>query len=208
VSGTGRDVKLDVLAHGDGPFDYEPAMRAAGADVLRCSDRLRSWGYGRTVTDALKRGGPFDIVHTHVQQFGGRIFSIARRAGVRTLVAHFHNDPSTTPASQLTRLYWSWVGNGIHRHANAGLAVSTQVATAAFGRDWQRDPRWRVFSAAVDFSGYRALPEPNVRRELGLKDGPVVGTVGRLSTDKNHAFFVDVAEELARRTPSVKEVVS
>jgi glycosyltransferase involved in cell wall biosynthesis len=94
----------------------------------------------------------------------------------------------------------------IARHASAGLATSRQAASALFGAAWETDPRWRLLYCGIDLEPFRASADRvGVRAELGIPAGAfVVGHVGRFYEQKNHAFLVDIAAEIAKREPNMR----
>jgi glycosyltransferase involved in cell wall biosynthesis len=86
----------------------------------------------------------------------------------------------------------------------SGLACSRPAAAELFGQDWERNPRVRILYCGVDLSPFHSAPDHCARTELGLPDNAfVVGHVGRFNEQKNHAFLVDIAEQVIMRDSNV-----
>ena len=62
---------------------------------------------------------------------------------------------------------------------------------------------WQTLYAAIDLAPFRSPADPRAARAaVGLPgDAFVLGHVGRFAAEKNHAFLVQVAAEVARREP-------
>lgn len=59
-----------------------------------------------------------------------------------------------------------------------------------------------VLRNGIDFSKFRNVPETkeDIRQTIGIsQDAYVVGHVGRFATQKNHAFLIDVFDEIRKR---------
>ena len=165
----------------DGPLAAEFA--AAGAAVERVARprpgvdpilivRLARW----------LRAHRVDLVHTHNRMaliYGAPAGRLAGAAVVHT--KHGHNPRGGT------RLV---AGNLAGRCVHAFVAVSDETAAVARRRREVDERRLSVITNGIELARFH--PEPaaraRVRRELGIDaDAWVVGTVGRVAVEKNHA---------------------
>jgi glycosyltransferase involved in cell wall biosynthesis len=196
--------RMDFLVSRDPPGAYDGALRALGANVIRCPDPIRFWSFGRRFKRALGQFGPYAVVHSHFNPCGYPLLW-AHQAGVRVRIAHSHNAcPELGDLPRPVRaLFLPLAGHWVARHSTHGLAAGREAARALFGPAWERDPRRRVLYCGVDLTPFRAPVNPGeVRKELGLPpDAFVVGHVGRFQPQKNHTALIDIAAELARREP-------
>jgi glycosyltransferase EpsF len=70
--------------------------------------------------------------------------------------------------------------------------------------------RLQILVCGIDLDAFRNLPPDSgrLRRQLGVPgDGLVVGSVGRLAPEKNHAFLLRVAARLASEIPRLCVVI-
>jgi glycosyltransferase involved in cell wall biosynthesis len=95
---------------------------------------------------------------------------------------------------------------GVRKYATDGLACSIQAAKFLFGPQWRSDPRFRVFHYGIHLDLFRNAPSGGeARRELGIPaDAPVIGHVGLFERRKNHAFLLEVAQQVLRSRPEVR----
>lgn len=192
----------DVMVWTEEGEPFTKAFLEAGAQVIPCLDRSNPAKFIGNFRSILRTRGPYDLVHTHGTHFQGFVLAAASAFGVRHLVAHSHNDiRSLLRERSLPQRLYARAGYGLTRHyASLGLGVSELAAECAFGEQWKRDARYRLLYCGVDFQSFFRAPDPSLRTELGIPEGvPVVGHVGRYVAQKNHAFIVDLAAEMARR---------
>jgi glycosyltransferase involved in cell wall biosynthesis len=203
-----REFRMDFLVHTTQPGAYDEEIRALGSEVIPCLHPRRPWDYARNFRRILREHGPYDVVHSHVQHYSGYVLRLARRSGVPVRVAHCHLDTAALQATSAParHAYLALMRRWIGHHATHGLACSTQAGASLFGASWGTDPRWRVVYCGIDLGPFRARPDrAAVRAELGISsDAFVVGHVGRFVEQKNHAFLLEVAAEVARREPGAR----
>jgi glycosyltransferase involved in cell wall biosynthesis len=199
---------MDFLVHTAERCAYDEEILSLGARILRCQCVRNPWCYARSFRRAVTAHGPFDIVHSHVQAYSGYVLRLARRAGIGSRIAHSHTDtrPQRIRAGPLRRAYFAIASREIRRHATATLAASAQAGDSLFGASWQLRPESQVLHNGCDPAAFRQTVErPVVRAELGLGSSDlVIGHAGRFREPKNHAFWVDVAAEVARCEPRAR----
>lgn len=199
---------MHFLVHVNEPAAYDEEIQALGSRVIPCLRPSRPWLYARNFMRALEQHGPYDVIHSHVHHYSGWVLRLARRAGVPLRIAHSHLDTrlEDARAGPLRRVYLLLMRRWIRRHATCGLAASRQAAESLFGSSWRQDSRWRILHCGIDLVPFRTSPDRQaVREDLGLPAGaPVLGHVGRFEEQKNHAFLLQIAAELARREPRAR----
>jgi len=140
-------------------------------------------------------------------------FRLARRlSSERIQVVHTHNPMALTYGALAGKLVGAVVvhtkhGENLEQHgrrvlvrralsafADAFVAVSEQTAAAARASRDVREGKLRVIPNGIDLSSFgdpEGLARASARRELGIpSDAWVVGSVGRLAPEKNHALLV------------------
>ena len=201
--------RMDFLVHTDQPCAHDEQVRGLGSSIVPCLDpSTRPLAYARNFKRILRERGPYDIVHSDIHHFSGYVLRLAHQAGVPVRIAHSHTDTSPVDGKAgMSRLpYLHLMKRWIDRHATVGLAASRQAASALFGAAWEADPRWRLLYYGIDLEPFRAsVDRVGVRAELGIPAGAfVVGHAGRFYEQKNHAFLVDIAAEIAKREPNMR----
>ncbi|HVO42920.1 MAG TPA: glycosyltransferase [Aggregatilineales bacterium] len=200
-----QQFQIDFLVHTTQPAAYDDELHALGSKVIPCMHPSRPRTYAHNLRRILQEHGPYDVVHSHVHHFSGYILRLAYQAGVPARIAHSHRDSSMLQAKARLprRLYVALMQRWIHHYATCGLAASQKAAAALFGRDWERDPRYRLLYCGIDLEPFRQpVDRAQVRAELGIPpEAFVVGNVARFNEEKNHQFFVDIAAEITKRAP-------
>lgn len=198
-----KKVAMDFLVHDDKPGEYDAEIRAEGARIFpstRHRNVFRQWYY---LWKYQRRYGPFDIVHSHVDYYGGLVVLLAFLSGISVRIAHSHNDTrEVAKAAGLGRRFYIFLMKLCVRwFATCGLGTSGAAASVLFGEDWRTDARWRIHLASVDLRRFHeSQTRQTIRAELGFpQDAVVFGHVGRFVEQKNHDFLLGVAAILAVR---------
>jgi glycosyltransferase involved in cell wall biosynthesis len=201
--------QMDFLVHTIEPCAYDNEIRNLGSQIIPCPlQRWRPWVYAANFKQILRDYGPYDIVHSHVHHFSGYVLHLTKQAGVPLGIAHSHNDTSSQEAKAglYRRLYCSLTKSWIAHNASLGLGCSRKAAADLFGSQWQADSRWQILYYGIDLTPFDNFVDPvTVRAELGIPtDAFVIGHVGRFHPQKNHAFLIEIAAEVAQREPQMR----
>lgn len=198
-----QELAMDFLAHDPNPGAYDAEAVGRGARVFVCPGHRNLLRQLIGMRRLQRREGPFDIVHSHADYYGGFVALLATLVGIRVRVVSFHRDAagSEDRGGVRRRLYVAVMRLLVKWFATGGLGTSAAAASALFGRGWRGDSRWRVHHACVDLGAFsRPQGRDAVRESLRIPPGSlVIGHVGRFVTEKNHEFFVRVARVLAMR---------
>jgi len=197
-----EDAAIDFVMQDGTPGAYDAEIQELGSRIFLSDGHRNLWRQFWRLRSVLRRHGPYDVIHSHVDYFGGLIMLFSRILGVHARIANFHTDsPELTQGKSVTRrVYIGTMKFLVSRFATGGLATSKVAAAALFGPDWHSDSRWRVHSACVDLLRFhQPVNRSDVRAELGIpSDAVVFGHVGRFVEQKNHRFLLRVAQSLAR----------
>ncbi len=203
-----KSFQMDFLVHTEQKCAYDDEIRRLGSNIIPCLHPSRPWKYGRTFKRILREYGPYDVLHSHTHLFSGFVLRLAHQAGVRIRIAHSHNDTSSVQAQAglYRRLYQKLMKKWVQQHATAGLGCTKNAAAALFGTEWKSDSRWKVLSYGIDLTPFHLSVEPTeIRSDLGIpQDAFVIGHVGNFTEQKNHAFLLKVAAEIARHEPKMR----
>ena len=152
---------------------------------------------------AAMREGNYDAVH--IQASNGSAFflaSLAKKAGIPRRIIHSHNAGAETSANPAKKI----VGNAcaaIWFGAPTELwACSSNAGEYLFGK---RD--FKVFYNGIDLGEFAFSQEKRdrVRRELGVGDDVfLLGSIGRISLQKNPLFQLRVFAELVKLVPNAR----
>lgn len=205
------EVQFDfaVLYHGN----RDEEARELGAEIFYLPYR---WPYSvyRNMDNLEKivAKGRYDVVHYHKTDFSGVFFKIAARYGVPVRIDHSHSTQggiSYSLAVILRGIYHRWINiRRIRKYATTLLACSEEAGRFAFGLLWKKMHPADMVYCGIHVEQFRQSQDKSIRQALckqyGIpEDAVVIGTLGRLSFQKNQEFSVRVFAELATRNPHV-----
>jgi glycosyltransferase involved in cell wall biosynthesis len=185
-----RVTALSLAPPPDGPLAAE--LTAAGIEVERVA-RPRPGVDLKLVVRLARwlRAERVELVHTHNRMALIYGAPAARLAGARVVHTKHGNNPRGG-----TRLI---AGNLAGRLVDAFVAVSPETAAFARTRKEIDERKLVVISNGIEMSRFHPDPEAGVRvrQELGIDPAAwVVGTVGRIASEKNQALLVRAAAPL------------
>ncbi len=161
-----------------------------------------------------------DILHVQTE-FAMRSITVswARRHRIPVVMS------AHTNWADLIRIYMPWIPNGLahvlchlkmftaFRKADA-IVVPTALMDTLISSYWIRQPM-RIIPTGIDGDHFASEPGEleGLRAQIleshpQLKDGPVLLSVGRLGTEKNVPFLVDVLARLLPSRPDLKLVIA
>ncbi|HEY0482125.1 MAG TPA: glycosyltransferase [Kofleriaceae bacterium] len=181
---------LSLAPPPDGPLAAE--LRAAGIEVARVARqregidpililRLARW---------LRRHR-VDLVHTHNRM--ALIYGAPAGRLARARVVHTKHGKNPRGGTRLA------AGKLAARAVDAFVAVSDETADVARRRREIDERRLMVITNGIELGRFHPAPagRERVRRELGIDAGAwVIGTVGRIAAEKNHALLVNAMAPL------------
>lgn len=176
-----------------------PGPEGANADAFRAAGaQTRTIAKGRGFDPTLPlRLAAFlfkervRVVHTHNPH--ALIYGAPAASLVRAVAVHTKHGKNPDRARRL------WLRRAVSKLVDAYVAVTPTLAALAIENRECAPARVHVIPNGIDVARFK--PNPEVRRrtreELGIPDGAwVVGTVGRLSPEKNQALLVDAMTPL------------
>ena len=136
------------------------------------------------------------IVHSHMNSLSVFVLKQAKRAGIPVRIAHSH---STSGKGEYAKnAVKALLKTQANRYPTERFACSRYAGEWLFGKGAD----FEVVYNAIDLRrfSFNAEARAKARADLGLVGGQfAVGHVGRFTAQKNHAFLIDVFEQVARR---------
>lgn len=193
------EMEIAVLDRTSGIFAAR--ARESAIPIHYLGDDRRPLAFIGNVRRLLREQGPYNAIHCHLHAFSCFALLAARLEGVPVRIVHSHNVVGNSRSSSWTRRGYSLGARTLLRLlATAGLAPSAVAIEDLFGSAWRRDPRWGVLPYGIDLTPFRlAARVESSRTALGIPAGALVlGSVGRLTEEKNSEFLLDVLSGVLR----------
>lgn len=185
-------LEVDIVAAQLRDSVFTAPLEAAGIHFRELSGALRAPKNG-PLFSALLAERDYDVVHLNAYQgLSLQYLALAQRAGVPVRIAHSHGTGLRNSPGKPLKLLLHRLGKRLWSPSATDFwACSRQAAEFLF---LQGQP-YRWIPNGIDVERFR-FQEPlriKQRQVLGLAESQLlVGTVGRLSEEKNHPFLLDV----------------
>jgi len=155
-------------------------------------------------------GRKYDIVHAHSSKAGILARLAAALAGVETVIYSPHGYAFISEPPGLRLLFYKLAEKAAARVTDMTVAVSRSELEAALEANVCRPDRIRVIENGLSEEEMKLPRTRSAKRtELGVCRGELlVGSVGRLSTQKNMKAFIEAASTIALTRRNVKFVIA
>lgn len=181
-----------------GAFDEE--IEQMGGRIYRLCP-IRPWTYLQYFRqlDAFfkEHAKDYVAVHSHIQENSGFVFKYAQRYGLMNCIANSHIDFKGWDSKILFRKFASVF---LHKYSKLNIACGEAAGKYLFG-----DRPYEIFKNAIDVERfiYNADTRVRMRKELGIENRLVLGSVARICWQKNHSFMLDVVNAMRKTHPEV-----
>lgn len=188
-------VQFDFIVDEDSTLVPREEIESLGGRVFAVPPYQRTIAYQRALTKLFCEQG-WMIVHCHENALSVFPLRAAKNAGIPVRIAHSH---STAGKGEFVRNAMKWI---LRRFSNVypthRMACSRHAGEWLFGKKVQ----FEVVHNAIDLSyfDFDAKTRKSEREKLEINDGTlVIGHAGRFVPQKNHAFLIELFEEILRR---------
>ncbi|MBL8175185.1 MAG: glycosyltransferase [Bryobacterales bacterium] len=196
------DMEIAVLQQKESLFAQ--LAREAGIQIHYCpGGGANPLPFIANLRSLIRRNGPYDAVHSHIHLYSAFATLAAYLENVPVRVAHSHNVVSNQTGRLKRRLYLTAARQLVWRFSTHRMAPSSPALEDMVGSGWRRDSRSFVMPCGISLAPFQtAIPDSARRPAFGIdRDAFVIATVGRLSSEKNSDFMVDILGELLRIEP-------
>ncbi len=187
-------VQFDFIVHNKKREFYDDEIESLGGKIYRLSykDDKNIFKYIKDLNNFFKEHKEYNIVHGHMQSMMPLYLRIAKKHGVKTRIAHSHNNSYEKSVkgfilhilSRFSRFY-----------STNNYACSTDAGKYLFGKKRKFDVIYNGVN--VDKFKFNKKSRQKIRDELNIsKDEILIGNVGRIEKQKNQKFLLDVFHKL------------
>ena len=190
-----ESIQFDFLTHPydqDYLYEYESEILSMGGQIYKAPSFSQNLHDYQTYIKVFFRNHPeYTVVHAHNLDSASLVY--------------MREAKKSDHGGILKRRMLQICHHIVRRYPDHFYACSRQAAEFAFGKRIASSCNCEIFYNGIDLARYHVNEiEHNIaRKKLSLDvDGPVFGTVGRLLSQKNHTFLLDVFAAILRREPS------
>lgn len=192
-------VQFDFLKHRDSHDDYDDEILSLGGQIYSVPpiNPIRQTRYDAAVSQFFREHKEkYTIIHSHLNSLSAYPLKIAKNENIPVRIAHAHAVPNTVDYKTPVIMYTKHI---IKKYNTDAFACSYAAGKWLFGNS-----PFTVIPNAIDSGLY--LPEEHIRRdvrqELGVSDGFVIGMVANFREVKNHRFMVKIFSKILKKAPN------
>lgn len=192
------EVDMDFALYSDVETPYYDEVKVRGGTIFILPP-VRRLKQHRNACRKILQEGEYQIVHNNTMLPALPIMWCAKRMEVPVRILHSHSSRmGETPGKERRNKLLLPL---LKRQCNVNFACSKLAGEAMFG-----DAPFTIILNAIDIKKYapNAETREKVRKALRADGKRVVGSVGRLSPQKNPFFAVDVFAELVKLMPNAE----
>lgn len=137
----------------------------------------------------------YKLVHMHSSSKNFMVLKMAKKYGIKVRIAHSHNIGFQSK-NKLKIMIGNLFKKPLKKCATHYFACSKLAGKWLFDGE-----EVKIVHNAVDYERFKFNQEKRdeLRKELGIEESFVIGNVGRFTNQKNHAFLIDIFEEIHKQ---------
>lgn len=190
-------VQMDFVLMNDVPSPYYDEIIERGSKIFILPPINNVYHHYQECKKIL-RDGDYDVVCDNILIKSIPMMLAAKKCGVPVRILHSHNTKLSTSIKKerITKLLLPLLKREITDYCACGQLAGE----ALFGK-----AKFTVIPNVIapETNTFDKVKRDKIRKELGVDDKVVVGTVGRTSIQKNPYFAIDVIEKVHQTNPSI-----
>ncbi|AEB08127.1 glycosyltransferase [Desulfobacca acetoxidans] len=197
--------RIDLLVHTIAACEYNNELQSLGIRIIPCLRPDRPWQYALNFKNIIKKYGPYDIIHSHVNRFSGFVMFLAYLAKIPMRIVRSSSTSDGRSANYQRRLYNKLMLYLTKRYATHLQATTQAAALGLFESRLSNTNYSRILNTGIDFQVFKNLQDKQIIRNA-LKipvNVPVIGHVGRFVEAKNHDFIINLADRILQERPEM-----
>lgn len=195
-------VTFDFISYSKLDADYDEEIKQLGGKVIK----LKKTQSLKQLYQAIRKHGPYDVVHAHTLFHCGIANMAAFMAGIKIRIAHAHTT-ADDDLGVLRKSYIRLMRFMINLFSTHLLACSKGAGKYLFGNENLILEKYTYFPNAIDYSIYLKEPKAavtNFKVQAGIGNSIVIGHIGRFIDAKNHLFLLKIMKSIIKRDPTIK----
>ena len=196
-------IQFDFLVEYPEKEFYDDEIKQLGGKIYYTNVRkdFNIIKFKKELDRILTENPNYKIIHVHVSSIGYICFKVAKKHGIKTRIAHAHNNSSVKDMKYLIR--------NILRKLYILNATDYFACSDEAGKYFFKNKSYKVLNNAIDSKKFvfDENKRKNKRHELGLDEKFVVGHIGRLHPQKNHEKLLKIFVEIKRKRQDAKLII-
>lgn len=194
-----ENIQFDFLCWYKGDDIYVDEIKRLGGKVYYIPIPGISKEYRTKIAEFFKhQEGKYSILHLHEVYLNMFIPPIARKYGIKHIIAHSHTTMYSDKKLSAIRNYFLCLP--INKTVNNYFACSKDAGVLIYGKKYVNMGKVNIINNAIDCKKFQYNEDTRnkIRKELNLNDKFVIGNIGRFNPQKNHMFLIDIFAEVLK----------
>lgn len=184
-------LQFDFLVHYKQRFFYDDEIERLGGKIHRLTFRNDNnfFKYKKDLAEFFRLHPEYQIVWGQMEGLASIYLKAAKKAGVKTTIAHSH---ITSAERSLKGLVKRFLRKNVYKYADYRFACSTEAGKYLF-----KNHEFTLIPNAIDTQRfvYNETVRSRIREENGWVGKFVIGHIGRFNEQKNHKYLIEIFGE-------------
>lgn len=202
-------IQLDFLLLDDGnTYELEDTLRKLGCNIYKLegiwirkpTDFLKM---KKSVDNFFENHHEYKVLHFHSTSKNYLILKSAKKYNIQVRISHSHNVDFQTK-NKFKKVFGNCLKPKLIKYSTNFFSCSKLAGEWLFGKKIVESNKFQVIHNAIDFTKFKYDVEVRneTRKNLNISDDDfVIANVGRFSKQKNHAFLIEIFNEIYNKNP-------
>lgn len=192
-------IQFDFIVHRNQEGHYDKEIMKLGGKIYRMA-QIKPGNYRfyfKQLEEFFCLHPEYKVVHSHINENSSFVLNAAKKAGIPCRIAHSHLSDLGIDFKLPFRLYARYRMKDNPTHY---FACSQNAGKWLFGK---QNKNVKILPNAVNTEEfkYSERMRTKIKEELGIKDGLIIGHIGRFNKQKNHDFLIKIFKEVQQKSP-------
>lgn len=187
-----KEIQFDFVSHHPELNDYEEEIIKLGGRIFYMPEfkGINIIAYCQAWRQFFLNHPDYTIIHSHAWSTAAIYLQIARKNGLFT-ISHSHSVSARKGLSAIGRRLFKIP---LKNAADYYMACSDAAATWLFGTGIRNKKNFTILPNAINLDEFRydGKTRKELRRELHVEDGLIIGHVGTFDSNKNQEFIIEL----------------
>jgi glycosyltransferase involved in cell wall biosynthesis len=196
-----KKIQFDFISYSQKEAHYDQEIERLGGRIIRLTKTYSV----KEIYAAIKKYGPYDVVHAHTLFNCGIANLAAQLAGVAIRISHAHTTLDTNQ-SLVRTIYKGIMRKLINITSTKLLACSNGAGRYLFGEKELVKTRYSYYPNVIDYTKFLEPPLKEVKKfkeEADLENNFVIGHIGRFMDAKNHLFLIEIMKNVLKKQKNI-----
>lgn len=185
----------------------EETVETYGGHIYRVTRKRENYFKNIREIDRIIKLGNYDIVHSHLDELSAFYLASAKRYKVPVRICHSHL--SGSKRGLYIEILCKILRPLMFICSTDKFACGKDAGIALWGKKYVENHDVYIMKNAINVDKFKFNGETRAikRKELGIEHGLLVGSVGRLSYQKNSSFLIPIFRDIIKFIPEAELVI-